>query len=135
MKLNKKLWSFIVGCFFAGSYVWLVSYTKTFPVPSFITIDSHTSFMLYRYFIIAILALILTACALLIMHNIMNIHANEHTFWLLLPILSFLIITAIFANILVYTMLSAAVPSLLLILARARKRKKRRIFDMEKALS
>ncbi len=69
------------------------------------------------------------------MHKGLKVHSSEHTFWLVLPILSFLIMTAIVANVLVMTMMSAAIPALFVILVAARKPKERRIFDMKKALS
>lgn len=135
VKLNKKLWSFNTGCAIVGALIWLTSYVQNFPIPQFLSLNSPTSIAIYSTFILIVAVLFITAVILFLVKILLNIHCNDHTFWLVLPILCFLIFTAIMANILVFTMLSAAIPALLLILIKARKKKKRRIFDMEKALS
>lgn len=135
VKLNKKLWSFNMGCSIVGALIWLTSYVKNIPIPQFLSLNSDTSVTIYTTFIIIIAALLVTAIILFLVKTLLNIQCNDHTFWLVLPILCFLVFTVVMANILIFTMLSAAIPSLLLILIKARKKKKRKIFDMEKALS
>lgn len=135
VNLNKKLWSFNTGCAIVGAIIWLTSYVKTFSIPHFLSLNSPTSITIYTTLVLVIAVLFSTAVILFLVKTLLNIHCNDHTFWLVLPILCFLIFTAVMANILVFTMLSAAIPALVLILIKARKKKKRRIFDMEKALS
>lgn len=134
-RLNKKLWSFNVGCFASGSFIWLAELSKELPVPHFVLSNSMISIGLYTSVVMFFSAALFTACLIAFMHKGLKVHSSEQTFWLVLPILSFLIMTAIVANVLVMTMMSAAIPALFVILVAARKPKERRIFDMKKALS
>lgn len=134
-RLNKKLWSFNVGCFASGSFIWLAELSKNMPIPDFVLSNQLISIDFYNAIIICFAAILLTALLIGFMHKVLNVHSSEHTFWLVLPILTFLVMTAMVANMLVMTMMSAAIPALIIILCAARKKKERRIFDMEKALS
>ena len=134
-RLNKKLWSFNVGCFASGSFIWLAELSKELPVPHFVLSNSMISIGLYTSVVMFFSAALFTTCLIAFMHKGLKVHSSEHTFWLVLPILSFLIMTSIVANVLVMTMMSAAIPALFVILVAARKPKERRIFDMKKALS
>lgn len=134
-RLNKKLWSFNVGCFASGSFIWLAELSTELPVPHFVLSNSLISISLYTSVVMFITAALFTLCLITFMHKGLKVHSSEHTFWLVLPILSFLIMTSIVANVLVITMMSAAIPALFVILVAARKPKERRIFDMKKALS
>ncbi len=46
-RLNKKLWSFNVGCFASGSFIWLAELSKELPVPHFVLSNSMISIGLY----------------------------------------------------------------------------------------
>ena len=135
LRLNKKLWSFNIGCLIAGSFIWLVGFSKTLPMLDVVLNTSTISIELYNLFVIAVSAFIISVIIITFMHKVLCIHSNEYTFWLVLPILSFLVLTSVVANMLMITMMSAAIPSLFVILFAARKRKERKIFDMKKALS
>ena len=135
LRLNKKLWSFNVGCFASGSFIWLAELSHNIPIPNFILANKFISIGLYNSVVVCLVAALLTLFLIGFMHKGLNVHSSEHTFWLVLPILTFLIMTAIVANVLVMTMMSAAIPALIVILWAARKKKERRIFDMEKAIS
>lgn len=134
VRLNKKLWSFNVGCIVSGAFIWLLDFSKSITPPDFIRENQYISHYSYSLFCIALLAVGVTTLLLMIMHNCLHVHSSEQTFWLVLPILSLLILTTIVANNLVMAMLAVAIPALLVILLAARRRKQRRIFDMEKAL-
>lgn len=135
VKLNKKLWSFNTGCTIVVALIWLTTYVKSLPIPELLSLNSPFSITIYTALALIISVLLVTAIILFLVKLLLNIACNDHTFWLILPILCFLVFTAVMANILVFTMLTAAIPALLLILIKARKKKKRRIFDIEKALN
>ncbi|MGJ8694279.1 MAG: hypothetical protein ACSHW0_17555 [Thalassotalea sp.] len=134
-RLNKKLWSFNVGCIISGSFIWFADLSKSLPIPKFVLSNQVISIDLYFNFTVVCLAVLLTSLLMWVMKSMLNVHSSEHTFWLVLPILTFLILTAVVANVLIMTMLNAAIPALIVILFSARKKKERRIFDMEKALN
>lgn len=128
LRLNKKLWSFNVGCIVSGAFIWLVGLSKELPIPQFILANKEISIELYTALMIAFSALFLSLILLFIMHHFLKVHSSEHTFWLVLPILAFLILTALVANSLVITMMYAAIPTLFVILLKARNKQERKIF-------
>mgnify|MGYP000306621844 CR=1 FL=1 len=134
-RLNKKLWSFNIGCIISGSFIWFAELMNTWPIPDFILSNQFISIDFYLILSLMGLSVLITAVLLAIMHHFLNIHSSEHTFFLVLPVLTFLILTSIVANVLIMTMLNAAIPALIIMLMAARKKKERRIFDMEKALN
>lgn len=113
--INKKLWSFNFGCFIAASFIWLVSFGATAPVPEILS--PHPLFIIdyYSGFVTACSAFMLTALAIIVMGKGVKICTSEHTFWLVLPSLSFIALTTISAFELLPAMLYAAVPSLTLV--------------------
>ena len=135
LRLNKKLWSFNVGCFASGSFIWLAELSHQLPIPDFVLSNHMINIEFYKVALMFFMAILVMITLLIIMHKGLNVHSSEHTFWLVLPILSFLIMTVIVDNTLIMTMMVAAIPALFVILMAARKKKERRIFDMEKALS
>jgi hypothetical protein len=52
-----------------------------------------------------------------------NVCASEHTFWLMLPSLGFIILAILFSQSILITMLYAAFPALIVILTSAIKRR------------
>ena len=98
-EVNKKLWSFNFGCLIAGSLIWLVHIGNLAPVPSIL--HPHTDFILDYYpgSVTAITASILSLVLLVFMHKGFKLCASEHTFWLLLPTLCFIILTLLIASL------------------------------------
>jgi len=113
--INKKLWSFNFGCLIAGSFIWLVSFGATAPVPEMLS--PHPLFIIdyYSGLVTACSALMLTALTIIVMGRGFKICTSEHTFWLVLPSLSFIALTTISAFDLLPAILYAAVPSLSLV--------------------
>lgn len=132
LRLNKKLWSFIVGCLISRSFFEVVNNRYSIPIPNFAVSLSWFDFTLYYVLVLVLFSLIITGLLIMIMHYVMRIHSADYTFWLILPILFFLIFITVFANFLILAMLNVAIPSLILILIVARKKKKRRIFYEKK---
>lgn len=135
LRLNKKLWSFNIGCIISGAFIALIDISQSLSIPNVVLSNVWFNLEVYYALVIFFSSVFVTGTLIFIMHFILNVHSNEHTFWLVFPILTFLIITAVFAKVLIFSMLNAAIPALILILAVARKKKERRIFDMKKALS
>ena len=114
-EVNKKLWSFNFGCLIAGSLIWLVHIGNLAPVPSIL--HPHTDFILDYYpgSVTAITASILSLVLLVFMHKGFKLCASEHTFWLLLPTLCFIILTLLIAQFMLPAIMFAAIPSLLIL--------------------
>ncbi|MDG1752434.1 MAG: hypothetical protein P8I03_12350 [Thalassotalea sp.] len=117
--VNKKLWSFNFGCIIAFSFVWLVSFGNSAPVPELL--HPHPFFILdyYSGLVTACSAIMLTALAVIIMEKGFNLCVSEHPFWLILPSLCFVALTTISAFELLTTMLYAVLPALLVMIITA----------------
>lgn len=115
MSLNKKLWSFNFGSLIAYSFVWLVSFGKTAPVPEFL--HPYTEFILdfYPGVVTAIGALLITSTIILLMRKVFDISASDHPFWLILPTLTFIAVTTFSAFEMLSTFLYAAIPALMIL--------------------
>lgn len=113
--VNKKLWSFNFGCLIAGSLVWLVHIGNLAPVPS--VLHPHTDFILDYYpgSITALSASIVSILMLVFMHKGFKLCASEHTFWLLLPTLSFMTLTLLIGQFMLASIMYAAVPILIVL--------------------
>ncbi|MEW6990071.1 hypothetical protein AADZ91_05210 [Colwelliaceae bacterium 6441] len=116
LKVNKKLWSFNIGSLIAFSFVWLVAFGNTVPVPEFL--HPHPFFILdyYSGLVTAISAVMLTLLAVIIMGKGLNLCTSEHPFWLILPTLCTLVLTSVSAFEMVSHMLYAALPALFVML-------------------
>jgi hypothetical protein len=115
--INKKLWSFNFGCLIAGSFVWLVGLGATAPVPELLS--AHPIFVLdyYSGLVTALFAMIFTTLLVGLMTRWLKICSSEHTFWLMLPSLSFVALTSLSAFNSLPEILFAALPSLLILLS------------------
>ncbi|MDO6444515.1 hypothetical protein Q4493_01880 [Colwellia sp. 1_MG-2023] len=113
LKINKKLWSFNFGSLIAFSFVWLVSFGNTAPVPE--VLHPHPFFILdyYSGLVTAVSAVMMTALIVIIMGKGFNLCASEHPFWLILPSICFIVITTLSAFELLSSMLFAVIPALL----------------------
>ncbi|AWB58833.1 hypothetical protein [Colwellia sp. Arc7-D] len=113
--VNKKLWSFNFGCLIAGSLVWLVHIGNLAPVPS--VLHPHTDFILDYYpgSVTALSASIVSILMLIFMHKGFKLCASEHTFWLLLPTLSFMTLTLLIGQFMFASIMYAAVPILIVL--------------------
>ena len=113
--INKKLWSFNFGCLIAGSLVWLVHIGNLAPVPS--VLHPHTDFILDYYpgSVTALSASIVSILMLVFMHKGFKLCASEHTFWLLLPTLSFMTLTLLIGQFMLASIMYAAVPILIVL--------------------
>ena len=115
LKVNKKLWSFNFGCLIAFSFMYLVSFGNTAPVPEIL--HPHPFFILdyYSGLVTACSAIMLTALIVIIMGKGFKICSSEHPFWLILPSMCFLALTTVSAFEMLNTMLYAVLPSLIVI--------------------
>ena len=115
--INKKLWSFNFGCLIAGSFVWLVGLGATSPVPEILS--AHPIFVLdyYSGLVTALFAMVFTTILIGLMTRGLKICSSEHTFWLMLPSLSFVALTSLSAFNSLPEILFAALPSLLILLS------------------
>ncbi|WP_448546680.1 hypothetical protein [Thalassotalea fusca] len=113
--VNKKLWSFNFGCMIAGSFVWLVSVGAQMPVPE--VLHDHVIFVhqYYEGLVTAVFAVVTTIAMLLVMHRGFRICVSEHPFWVLVPSLFFVVLTAISAFELLSMILFAAVPTMIML--------------------
>ncbi|WP_206483511.1 hypothetical protein [Thalassotalea sp. G2M2-11] len=111
-QVNKKLWSFNIGCLLAYAFLWLVNIGHLAPVPELL--HAYPTFILdyYPSIFSSGCALIATLAALYLMNRGLNICASEHTFWLLLPSFSLIVLTGLSANERLTTMLISVLPSL-----------------------
>ncbi len=112
MQVNKKLWSFIFGCLIAGSFVWLISLGNNASVPEFL--HPYPDFIIdyYAATVTAITATVLTLLMMVIMGKIFSVCVSEHPFWLALPSIMFVFLTLFASNLMLMSMLSAALPAL-----------------------
>ena len=92
VNINKKLWSFNFGCLIAGTFVWLVSFGVSAPI--FEVFHSYPNFILdyYSGTVTAFAAFFLTGVIIFIMRSLFKVCASEHTFWLALPSLGFIVL-------------------------------------------
>lgn len=114
-KVNKKFGSFVFGCLFAASYIWLVNVGST--ISFFDTISPPKGFTISHYSggVTASLAILLTGISLVLMKKGFNICSSDHPFWLALPSIYLLTLTMFSAFEVLNAMLYAAVPSLLIL--------------------
>lgn len=116
VNINKKLWSFNLGCVFAGSIVWLVSLGQAIPVPTPYLKMENFDLAMFQQALSGIIGFIFTLTVLMVMKVKFALHPSQHTFWLVTPIVAFTIITALAANVMVPTVLTTAIPMLFAIL-------------------
>ncbi len=117
MNVNKKLWSFIFGCLIAASFVWLLSLGKSFDVIEYF--HQYPEFVVdyYALMITAIATAFLTLFIVLIMKWVFNLLPREHPFWLILPSLTFVGLSFFTSKLMVVSILSAAIPALIVLVA------------------
>jgi len=123
VNINKKLWSFNFGCLIAGTFVWLVSFVVSAPI--FEVFHSYPDFILdyYSGTVTAFAAFLLTGVIIFIMRSFFKVCASEHTFWLALPSLGFIVLAMLVRQSVLITMLYAAFPALIVILLAAMVRR------------
>ncbi len=114
-QLNKKLWSFNFGCLLAYSFLWLIGIAELMPVPE--VLHPHSNFIVNYYpgVVLALCSMALTFLVIWLMNSFFTICISEHTFWLVLPSVTLVMLTAISAVSSLVQMLSAVIPSLLLL--------------------
>lgn len=119
ININKKLWSFNFGCLIAGTFVWLVSFGVSAPI--FEVFYSYPNFILNYYSgaVTAFMAFMLTGIIIFIMRSFFKVCASEYTFWLILPSLGFVVLAMLVSQSILITMLYAAFPALMVIIASA----------------
>jgi hypothetical protein len=119
VNINKKLWSFNFGCLIAGTFVWLVSFGISAPI--FEVFYSYPHFVLNYYAgaVTAFTAFLLTGVIVFIMRSFFKVCASEHTFWLVLPSLGFILLAMLVRQSVLITMLYAASPALIVIMSAA----------------
>lgn len=117
MNVNKKLWSFIFGCLIAASFVWLISLGKSFDVIEYF--HQYPEFVVdyYALMITAIATAFLTLFIVLIMKWVFNLLPREHPFWLILPSITFVGLSFFTSKLMVVSILSAAIPALIVLVA------------------
>ncbi|WP_441002303.1 hypothetical protein [Pseudocolwellia agarivorans] len=117
MNVNKKLWSFIFGCLIAASFVWLISLGKSFDVIEYF--HQYPEFVVDYYALMntAIATAFLTLFIVLIMKWVFNLLPREHPFWLILPSLTFVGLSFFTSKLMVVSILSAAIPALIVLVA------------------
>lgn len=121
--INKKLWSFNFGCLIAGTFVWLVSFGISAPIFEVFYPYPHFILNYYAGVITALTTFLLTGVIVFIMRSFFKVCASDHTFWLALPSLGFIILAMIVKQSILITMLYAAFPALIVILTTAAMRK------------
>lgn len=95
--------------------MWLVHIGNLAPVPS--VLHPHTDFILDYYpgSVTALSASIVSILMLVFMHKGFKLCASEHTFWLLLPTLSFMTLTLLIGQFMLASIMYAAVPILIVL--------------------
>ncbi|GHE81596.1 hypothetical protein [Thalassotalea profundi] len=118
-KVNKKFGSLVFGCVFAASYIWLVNIGST--TSFFDTIPPPSGFSIAHYSggVTASLAILFSGILLVIMTKGFNVCASEHPFWLALPSIYLISLTAFSAFELLPSMLYAAIPTFLILVLTA----------------
>jgi hypothetical protein len=118
MNVNKKLWSFIFGCLIAASFVWLISFGKSATVIEYF--HQYPEFVIdyYALMVTAIATTFLTLFIVFVMKFVFNLLPREHPFWLVIPSITFILLTTFASKLMLLSMLSAVVPALtILVLA------------------
>jgi len=131
--INKKLWSFNFGCLIAGTFVWLVSFGISAPILEVFYAYPHFLLNYYAGTVTFFTAFFTTGGIIFIMGRFFKLCASEHTFWLALPSLSFIILAMLVKQSILITMLYAAFPALIVILiaATVRRLPKYKIFNVK----
>jgi hypothetical protein len=119
MNVNKKLWSFIFGCLISGSFVWLISFGKSANVIEYF--HKYPEFVIdyYALMVTAIATTFLTLFIIFIMKFAFNLLPREHPFWLIIPSVMFIFLTIFTSKLMFLSMLSAAVPALVVLVLAA----------------
>lgn len=114
---NNKLWSFIIGCIIANSYVWLPNIAAAAPVPE--VLHPHPVFVVdfYSSLITVLAAISLSITMILFMSNALKLCISEHIMWVVLPTLIFIGFTLTAAQVLIVPILTTAIPTLAVITA------------------
>jgi hypothetical protein len=112
LAVNSKLWSFLMGCVVAGSFVWFIDLGNAFPLLTIFANASPDVLQYYPEIATAIMSLIFTLFILVVMKKIFNISSNDHTFWFAIPSLISIVLTAFTAAIMIIPMLFASLPAL-----------------------
>jgi len=112
---NKKFWSLIIGCLLSAAYLWLVEVGFNASVPS--SFQSEMEFIInyYHLYVTAGASIALTLLVVCFMPRLVNTHVSDHVFWLTAPGLLFIMFAALNTHVLLIPVLSAAIPSLLII--------------------
>ena len=115
LKVNKKLWSFNFGALIAFSFMWLVSFGESAPVPEIL--HPHPLFIIdyFAGIVTACSAIMLTLLIVIVMGKGFNICTSEHPFWLILPSVCFVVLTAISAFEMLSTLLYAVLPAVIVL--------------------
>lgn len=127
---KNKFWSLIFGAILANSYIWLIEFGSLAPVPEALQPHAGFIFEFYSPLVTAILSALLAGVLSFIMLKAFNVCVSEHILWLFWPTLGFIVFTAFTANILIASVLQAAIPALMMLslIYYVRKRQQFRLF-------
>ncbi|XQW85720.1 hypothetical protein ACOYR1_03010 [Thalassotalea piscium] len=114
-RINKKLGSFVFGCIFAASYLWLVSLGGKSAFLDMLTPSTGYTLAHYSGVVTAGLAIVLSGVLLLLMNKGFNLSTSEHPFWLILPSIYLLALTTFSAFDSLVSILYAAIPCLVVL--------------------
>jgi hypothetical protein len=128
---KNKFWSLVFGAILANSYVWLIEFGVSAPVPE--ALHQHPSFIFefYSPMVTACLSALLAGVLSFIMLKAFDVCVSEHILWLFWPTLGFIVFTAFTANILIASVLQAAIPAMFMLslIYYVRKRQQFRMFQ------
>lgn len=113
--VNKKFGSFVFGCIFAASYLWLVGLGSSASFLDMLATDTGHTLAHYSGFVTAGLAIILSSLLLILMKKGFNICTSDHPFWLALPSIYLLLLTTFSAFEMLNAMLYVAIPCLVIL--------------------
>ena len=131
LNVNKKLWSFIIGLLMTVAFVWLVSIANSMPVPSFLASTPATLTAYYSELVTILLSIAFTFMTIVLMRQLFDLCPSDHPFWLFLPVCVFVLGLFVANHVLLFTLLCAAIPAILLLSVRywTQRFKQRRIFS------
>ncbi|QOL26949.1 hypothetical protein LP316_06565 [Thalassotalea sp. LPB0316] len=131
LNVNKKLWSFIIGLMMSVSFVWLVAFANSLPIPSFLASTPASLTVYYSEIVTIFLSIVFTYTMIILMRQILGLCPSEHPFWLLLPVCIFILGLFVANHVLLTTLLCAALPALILLSLRYWRQRfnQRRIFS------
>ncbi len=115
-EVNKKMWSFNFGCILAASSVWLVALGMQMPVLTLVDLSPAFIDAYYSVVVTSVFSILLTFLVITLMKRGFNIRTSDHTFWLLLPLIIFVLMALLTGAQLYSPLLAAAVPALTIVL-------------------